>query len=366
MEQQEIWKDIEGYDGKYQVSNMGRLRSNQFGSWRIMHPSTRKPLGYKRVHLSFNGKIKGHQVHRLVAKAFVEGYADGLVVNHKNENPSDNRAENLEWVTYGYNSNYGTTRIRVTAKESRYIVVQLDQDGKEMAKFYGFGDASRSTGISDNCIWNCCKGKQSTAGGYKWKCYPKDPNDVLPDVHRASPLKEPAFKSLNGETWKTVEGYEGLYEVSDMGRVRSYQKTYTHILKPRIIRKWPHVLLNKDGVQNKVPVARLVAMAFVDGYKSWKVPYCKNGNKEDNRACNSEWVTRSRLCELEGASRSIPVLQFSADGMLVAKHSSIIAASASCNTTCKKLIRECCNGKRDTAYGYRWKYNRPPQQLSLF
>ncbi len=267
MEQQEIWKDIEGYDGKYQVSNMGRLRSNQRGSWRIMRPGTRKPLGYKRINLSFNGEIKGHQVHRLVAKAFVEGYADGLVVNHKNENPSDNRAENLEWVTFGYNSNYGTTRIRVTAKESRYIVVQLDKDGKEMAKFYGFGDASRSTGISDECISNCCKGKQSTAGGYKWKCYPKDPNDVLPDVHRASPLKEPVFKSLNGETWKTVEGYEGLYEVSNMGRVRSHQKSYIHVLRPRTIKNRPYVLLCKDSVQHRLSVARLVAMTFADGYE---------------------------------------------------------------------------------------------------
>lgn len=123
----EIWKDIEGYEGYYQVSNLGRVRSldrnQRYES--VKTPYTRKlkgrvlsqmttKLGYKKLTLAINQNYKNMPVHRLVAKAFLPNEKNLPCVNHINENPSDNMVENLEWCTHKYNSNYGTVRQRIS------------------------------------------------------------------------------------------------------------------------------------------------------------------------------------------------------------------------------------------------------------
>lgn len=115
----EIWKDIEGYKGLYQVSNTGQVRSLNY-----LHTGEVKPLkqdtnkkGYKLVSLSKNGKKKKYLVHRLVAIAFIPNPNDLPIINHKDENPSNNNVNNLEWCTSEYNNNYGTRTKR--ASESK-------------------------------------------------------------------------------------------------------------------------------------------------------------------------------------------------------------------------------------------------------
>lgn len=105
----EIWKDIEGFEGKYQVSNLGRVKSLTRKVWnytkpgRILKPSM-KENGYLRVGLSNGDKSEKHaHVHRLVATAFIPNPCNFPEVNHKNLNKADNRAENLEWCTSRYN-----------------------------------------------------------------------------------------------------------------------------------------------------------------------------------------------------------------------------------------------------------------------
>ena len=118
MNNEEIWKDIIGYEGLYQVSSLGRVRSldryderNCFRKGKVLSPGI-KPDGYLVVVLSCNGKHKTIKVHRLVAQAFIPN-PDGLPqVNHKNEDKSNNRVENLEWCDAKYNINFGTARIR--------------------------------------------------------------------------------------------------------------------------------------------------------------------------------------------------------------------------------------------------------------
>ena len=114
----EIWKDVKGFEGRYQVSNMGRVRSiertcvDKLGRIRhvkgmILKDSLNKGRGYYRVSLSDGHRNYTHyEVHRLVAIHFVPGYKKGLVVNHKNEIKTDNRDENLEWCTQAYNLAY--------------------------------------------------------------------------------------------------------------------------------------------------------------------------------------------------------------------------------------------------------------------
>lgn len=102
----EQWRDIEGYDGAYQVSDLGRVRSLKFGKVRVLRIS-KNMKGYLFVNLHRDGKQKNVSVHRLVASAFIEN--DNILndqVNHRNEDKTDNRASNLEWCTAQYNSTY--------------------------------------------------------------------------------------------------------------------------------------------------------------------------------------------------------------------------------------------------------------------
>lgn len=101
----EIWKDIEGYEGKYQVSNMGRIHRIVKGTYKDVKFHILD--GYLMVSLS-GDRPRG--VHYLVAKHFVPGYFKGAVVNHINENKADNRYFNLEWCTTKYNTIYSITR----------------------------------------------------------------------------------------------------------------------------------------------------------------------------------------------------------------------------------------------------------------
>ena len=107
----EIWKDIEGYEGLYQVSNKGRVKSFHSGEGKIIKLGTH-PQGYKLVVLSKRGQTKTCRVHRLVAQAFIPNPENLPVVNHKDENPSNNNVENLEWCTQKHNVNHGTCQER--------------------------------------------------------------------------------------------------------------------------------------------------------------------------------------------------------------------------------------------------------------
>ena len=179
----EIWKDIEGFEGLYQVSNLGRVRSlgrtimrgTRYGT---IAPYTIKPRvlmpkicqgGYYQVGLfPMEGKATPAKVHRLVAKAFVPNPDNLPEINHKNEDKSDNRAENLEWVTHIDNCRYGTRNQRGGEKKSK-AVIQMDMDGNTISEYPSVIEAQRATGTNRYQIRMCCNGKYKTAGGYRWK-----------------------------------------------------------------------------------------------------------------------------------------------------------------------------------------------------
>ena len=108
----EHWKDIDGYDGMYQVSDLGRVRSKKYGRWKVLKNGT-TGSGYLTVCLFKDNKVKGLLVHRLVAQAFIPNSDETkTIINHRNECKSDNRVENLEWCDYMYNLSYNGLRDR--------------------------------------------------------------------------------------------------------------------------------------------------------------------------------------------------------------------------------------------------------------
>lgn len=180
---EEIWKDIEGYEGLYQVSNLGRVRSldmvlpcNSKGvmSTRVRHGVIRRQhighTGYHYVLLLHGKRRKNFRVHRLVAAAFVPNPLNLPEVNHKDEDKNNNRADNLEWCTSKYNHNYGST-IERAADKIRRPVYQMSMRGVIIQEFASVTDAANATGIARNQISRCCLGRKSfnSAGGFKWK-----------------------------------------------------------------------------------------------------------------------------------------------------------------------------------------------------
>lgn len=166
---EEIWKDIPGYENIYQVSNLGNVRRICLSNRPHLNGNLNQWItkdGYKMVSLrNARGKRRGFLVHRLVAFSFVDGYRDGLQVNHKNEIRADNRAENLEWVNCSRNLNYGARKHKVALALAKPVVSIKDGIKKRYA---GIKEASRITGICVANISAVLRGKRKHAGGYEW------------------------------------------------------------------------------------------------------------------------------------------------------------------------------------------------------
>ena len=155
----EEWRDIVGYEGLYQVSNMGRVRSlnyNKTGVTKIMKHSMTK--GYHHIMLSKNGKVKRFRVHRLVAQAFIPNPQGLPDINHKDENKNNNCIDNLEWCTKDYNNNYSFNKNIIGVNMSSGLILEFDS-------IKNVGDI---TGINNSNICSCCNGKRNSAGGWRW------------------------------------------------------------------------------------------------------------------------------------------------------------------------------------------------------
>ena len=163
----EIW-DIEGYEGLYQVSNLGRVKSLNYKCTKeekILKPKVCKK-GYLMVGLYKEGKRRYYLVHRLVAETFIDNPEDKPQVNHKDEDKTNNKVENLEWVTSKENNNYGT-RTEKVAKSLSKPICGINIKTNERIEFPSTREAGRS-GFKQGNIVDCLKGRYKTHKGYKW------------------------------------------------------------------------------------------------------------------------------------------------------------------------------------------------------
>ena len=158
----EVWKPVVGYEGLYEVSSYGRVR-NRYG--RILLIETTR-VGYLRVSLYVNCHQKHYLVHRLVAHAFLPNPHHYPEVNHKDENPSNNCVENLEWCSRTYNMRYGGGVSKRADKNKNPIIV-FDNEHKLGTYFQSATDAAPYFNVSRQAIYHALKhyrGKQTCCG----------------------------------------------------------------------------------------------------------------------------------------------------------------------------------------------------------
>jgi len=198
---QTTWKDIIGYEGLYQVSNLGQVRSISRTVYE--HNGKRKSLkgqvlklspttnGYLNVALSINSIRKSIMVHRLVAIHFIPNPNNHSDVNHKDECKTNNHADNLEWCSHRYNVNYGTMLKRRTAtvKKSGIFkgsnnysygrkgglsavakpVLQVSSTGEIINEFSSVIEAATQFNLNPSLITGVCRGRKKTCGSYYWR-----------------------------------------------------------------------------------------------------------------------------------------------------------------------------------------------------
>lgn len=162
------WREIKGYEGLYLISDEGTVialpRCVYNGRGFYERPKRELKQGtragkYKFVVLTKDGNETSFSVHRLVAEAFLDNPDDLPQVNHKDEDPSNNHVENLEWCTQQYNLEYSKSK----------PVAQYDADGTKIAEYKSIAYASQMTGILRTAINNAASGCAHTAGGYRWE-----------------------------------------------------------------------------------------------------------------------------------------------------------------------------------------------------
>ena len=172
----EVWKDISGYEGLYQVSNKGRVKSlgrmvskGQKGERfekEIILKQVDNTHGYLVVSLSKDGKAKNYRVHRLVASAFIPNSENKPFINHIDENKYNNEVGNLEWVTAKENSNHGTLKKRLSEMQSM-PVIGTNIKSSETIKFPSV-TSTKEAGFLPQHVSKVANGKRNTHKGYYW------------------------------------------------------------------------------------------------------------------------------------------------------------------------------------------------------
>jgi len=180
----EIWRNVSGYEGLYQVSNLGNVRSlNWHGEGYTRNLYLKKhPAGYYQVELR-GGECRSKMVtvHRLVAEAFLPNPLNLPCVNHKDEDKRNNQVENLEWCTYEYNNRYSrdlhperfkpkeTRSKRAYTKQKHLRIVQLSLNGEPIREWANATEINKHLGYSVWSISQCCRNKRHTAYGFRWQ-----------------------------------------------------------------------------------------------------------------------------------------------------------------------------------------------------
>lgn len=156
--EEEVWKDIAGYEGKYKVSNYGNIYS-------VKSNRTLLPLRTLNGYLSIMFGRKTYSIHRIVATTFLPNPNNYKCVNHKNGNKTDNRVENLEWCNHTMNLIHAYRN----GLNRREKPVECLLNGNIVKRYRSAAEAEEKDGFQCRLIVKCCKGERKHHGGYEWR-----------------------------------------------------------------------------------------------------------------------------------------------------------------------------------------------------
>ena len=175
----EIWKDIKGYEGLYQVSNLGRVKSierdvynSRYGIKHLKEKILKagnNGTEHLFVNLYKNGVKKPYKVNVLIAEAFIPNPDNKPIVHHIDHKPLNNNVENLVWLTYKEHAAEHHERVEASRKTCSKHINQFTLDGLFIRVWYSSWDIQRELGYNNSHIIQCCKGKRKSANGYIWK-----------------------------------------------------------------------------------------------------------------------------------------------------------------------------------------------------
>ena len=327
----ERWENIKG--SNHSVSTCGRVRRDAHSTKQFINGIyaktltykarimrlTLSPLGYYHTRISINGTLTDVRINRLVAEAFIPNPDNLPHVNHKNEDTTDNRMENLEWCTPEYNNNYGTARKRLIAtrikkdSEKWRTIKQFSLDGR-LIRSFKYKSLLEKAGFDYYAIDKCCHHIVPSAFGYIWR-YNDDPFSS-------------DFKV------RTIDDRNELGQVAPTPVIQ-------YDLNGNPIKEYPS----------------MTEAAIAMNGNTTTIGLCCNGRNQ--RAYDYMWRRKGEPAPQPYKNRNKrPVIQLTLDGQLVREYSSLMEASEIFNGDKKKWtsIWDCCAGKAKTYKGFIWKY----------
>lgn len=329
----EIWKDVVGYEGFYQISSLGRVKSmerlvvDSIGRKipiheRMMKIFVDKRSGYPFVSLSKDGGNEKICIHTLIANAFIPNPESLPCVNHIDQDRGNSVLENLEWCTYSYNNTYGEANakrkesLRKTLTGKHKLIYQFTTDG-ELVKIYVHG-VNRFEEELGFTIQDCLDGRCKTSHGFVFSynstfSYKED----LPKRHQK-------WVYLVNENGEILEKYKS---VSEAARNNGFDR---------------HYLSRNDVIDGMVRVNGLIFI--VEKKENEYIPKGRKGPRPDLKG--------------KGAKA---VCQYTKEGVFVQEFESIMAAATGIGIPqCAPEISSCCHGKLKTARGFIWRHKGEP------
>lgn len=347
----EMWKDIKGFEGRYKISNHGRVFS-------IIHNEHMKAVvktdGYERLSLTNeNNKRISLYIHRLVADNFIKSINNECVVDHINNIPNDNKLSNLRIISRSDNSK--------NLKKYKDNILQFDNTGKKLIKEYSdINDViNQNNEFNKDTLFKCLNRVKVelhllTAYNYVWKYKNKYIKDLIkPTMNKKINLLKKLFDNKNFKNIGKFDKYDlSEYEINEYGIVRKINDK--RILKSQLIDGYFNISL-KDNNSNKrfnFRINRLVCTAF-HGYKNGYVVNHKNEIKTDNHYNNLEWLTPK---DNTIYSMGKKVKQINADTNEVIKtYPTIKKARESFDKGCNNKISDACNTGK-IYKGFKWEW----------
>ena len=395
--EKELWKDVVGYEGLYEISSMGRVRTvprvyvdslgRKFPKKRkLMRIGVSKQTGYPYTSLTKEGKQTKIFIHRLIAEAFIPNPLALPCVNHKDEDRGNSVLENLEWCSYSYNNTYGdackkrkaTLRKSLTGKHK--IIYQFTKEG-ELVRLFVHGVCQMEEELGYSIGYNLT-GNSKTSHGYIFSYdanfsyatdLPKRHQKYVYKIDNDGKIVE-RYKSVseagrrNGfdrHALSRTKQIDGIVHINDMMFiVEKKENEYIPIghkgPRPDLKGKSAKAIsqYSKDGVFIK-HFKSIVEAAVAMGNKSY-APEITNCCKGKNK------TARGFLWTYKGAKKPSPfkdetcrkIDQFTFDGIYVKTFNSIAEAAKTVGNGKTGTISNCLSGRSHSAYGYLWKYNK--------